>query len=201
MSSSPPIARTKLPRNLRPPNDPDFQLPTKMPTRSRALPLLGLTAALIITVLFLRWQDSSLAADSPASHGYEVSDEHSATTQTHSATAESKTHDRSPEEEHDYGETLLTLRTIIPGRTEFPEQTLQERILEINAMLKKHDIALRFGVDEILYPSSHLLELKVPAFSKENASPRDILQQDVKAMDKSYFISGDKVLYQDGSGG
>ncbi len=172
-----------------------------MPTRSRALLLFGLAAALIIIVLFLRWEDSSLAADSPASHGNEVRAEASATPEVNSTTAKSKTRDRPAEEEPDFGETFDTMRVVIPGLIEFPEQTLQERILAINALLKKHDIALRFGVDEILYPSNHLLDLKVPAFSKDNARPCDILRHDVNAMDKHYFISGDKVLYQDGSGG
>jgi hypothetical protein len=172
-----------------------------MTTQSRSARIIAILAILTAILLFLKQQDLTIAADSPAPRGNSPRPEDSPTPEAPSTTTESKTRNRPPEEEPDFGETLQTLRTIIPGLIEFPEQTLQERILAINAMLKKHDIALRFDVDEILYPSSHLLELKVPAFSKENASPRDILQQDVKAMDKSYFISGDKVLYQDGSGG
>lgn len=172
-----------------------------MLTKPRAALLIALLAVVTVILLFLKWQHSSLPADSSSSRGNGARAEGRVTPETHSTTAKSKTGSRPPKEEPDFGKTLNTLQTVIPGLTELPEQTLQERILATNSLLKKHGIALRFGVDEILYPSNHLLDLKVPAFSKENARPCDILRQDVKAMDKHYFISGDKVLYQDGSGG
>lgn len=172
-----------------------------MPTRSRALLLLGLVAALIGLVLFLNRQNPSDGTDDSLSKQGAATDNTTSEPATHGISAQTKTRLRSPKEEPDFGKTLATLRTVIPGLTEFPEQTLGDRIRDTNALLKKHDIALRFGIDEILYPSNHLLDLRLPAFSRQNASPRDILRHDVSAMDKHYFISGDKVLYQDGSGG
>jgi hypothetical protein len=172
-----------------------------MPPKHRAILLIGLVAALIGFPLFLKQPNPAEVSDDS------VPDRSGSSNNTRSKQAiggsagSTKTSSRLPMEEPDYGKTLETLRTVIPGHTDLPEQSLRERILAINAMLKKHDIALRFGVDEILYPSDHLLELNVPAFSKDNASPRDILRHDVNAMDKHYFISGNKVLYQDGSGG
>jgi hypothetical protein len=112
-----------------------------------------------------------------------------------------KVREREPEKEHDLDETNAALNTTLPGLTEFPEQTLQERILATNALLKKAGIRLRFGVDEVLYPSQNLLEMKVPAFSQENATPNDILQHSVKAMNKHYMYTDGAVLFQDGSGG
>lgn len=172
-----------------------------MPTRSLALLLLGLVAALIGVVLFLTRQNPSETSDDSLSPQSGATTHASSEPATHENTARSKTRLRLPQEEPDFGATFENLQVIIPGLTEFPEQTLQERILATNALLKKQGIALRFDVDEILYPSNHLLELKVPAFSRKNARPLDILKHDVSAMDKHYFISGDKVLYQDASGG
>jgi hypothetical protein len=112
-----------------------------------------------------------------------------------------KVRERRPENEQGIDETFAALKATLPGLTEFPEQTLQERILATNAMLKKAGIRLRFGVDEELYPSQNLLDLKVPAFSQENATPNDILQHSHKAMNKGYLLSDGTVLFQDGSGG
>ncbi len=95
------------------------------------------------------------------------------------------------------------MRVTLPGVTDFPEQTLQERILATNALLKKAGIVLRFGIDEESYPSQSLLEMTVPAFLQENATPNDILHHAHKALKKHYFLSeGDgAVLFQDASGG
>jgi hypothetical protein len=172
-----------------------------MPTKHRAILFFGLFAALIGFPLFLKQPNPAEASDDPVPARSGSSNNTSSKQAIDGSAGRTKASSRLPMEEPDYGETLQTLRTVIPGLTDLPEQTLRERILAINAMLKKHDLALRFGVDEILYPSNHLLELKVPAFSKENASPRDILRHDVNAIDKHYFISGYKVLFQDGSGG
>ena len=96
---------------------------------------------------------------------------------------------------------LDDLKRTLPGLTVFPEQTLNERILAANSQLKKAGISLRFGVDEELYPSQGLLEMRVPAFSQEDATVNDILQNAHKALNQHYMLSDGRVLFQEGSGG
>lgn len=122
-------------------------------------------------------------------------------TEAESTSTNAKSREREPEEKLDVDETLAALKATLPGLTKFPEQTLQERILATNALLKKAGIALRFGVDEKLYPSENLLEMPVPAFSQENATPNDILLNSHRALGKHYFLSEGAVLFQDASGG
>ena len=116
--------------------------------------------------------------------------------------SESKLHGREPKKELGIDEMFAGLSVVLPGLTEFPEQTLQERILVINALLKKSGIKHRLGMDQVIYPSPHLLEKNVPAFSQENATLRDMLHQAEIALGMSYYLSQDgSVLLNEGSGG
>ena len=116
--------------------------------------------------------------------------------------SEAKLREREPKKELGIDEMFAGLNVVLPGLTEFPEQTLQERILVINALLKKRGIKHRLGMDQVIYPSPHLLEKNVPAFSQENATLRDILHQAEIALGMSYYLSQDgSVLLNEGSGG
>lgn len=116
--------------------------------------------------------------------------------------SESKLRDREPKKELGIDEMFAGLSVVLPGLTKFPEQTLQERILMINALLKRNGIKHRLGMDQVIYPSPHLLEKNVPAFSQKNATLRDILHQAEIALGMSYYLSQDgSVLLNEGSGG
>ncbi|MBK1884033.1 hypothetical protein JIN85_16560 [Luteolibacter pohnpeiensis] len=100
-------------------------------------------------------------------------------------------------------EMLAALNTPLPGLTEFPEQTLQERILATNASLKKAGNFVRFNVDEKMYPSQILLEKTLPAFSQEGATPNDIIHHAQRTLKQHHVLDSDggRVLFQEGSGG
>ena len=165
--------------------------------------LLVLIVLLVGVAVFLRFRPESGIPEtgSPVPGSSEAQGKNSKPASAMDVPLANKVREREPEKEHDLDETFAALNTTLPGLTEFPEQTLQERILATNALLKNAGIRLRFGVDEVLYPSQNLLEMTVPAFSQENATPNDILQHSVKAMNKHYLYSDGAVLFQDGSGG
>ena len=114
-----------------------------------------------------------------------------------------KLREREPKKDHGIDEMFAGLREILPGSTEFPEQSLQDRILAINALLKKAGIKPRVDMDEVLYPSPHLLEKNVPAFSQENATLNHILLQAESALKMSHYLNQGEgtVLLNEGSGG
>ncbi|RYD47338.1 MAG: hypothetical protein EOP83_28180 [Verrucomicrobiaceae bacterium] len=121
---------------------------------------------------------------------------------TKSILSEAKLREREPKKELGIDEMFAGLKVVLPGLTEFPEKTLQERMLATNALLKKTGIKLRLGMDETLHPSPHLLEKNVPAFSQQNATLGDILLQAESALKMSHYLSQDgSVLLNEGSGG
>lgn len=170
-----------------------------MPTRRILIVFILLLVGIVI---FFRFGSETERAGDQAK---EVSGEPrtvSGPTESNKITSEAKLREREPKKELSIDEMFGGLNTVLPGLTEFPEQTLQERILVINALLKKSGIKHRLGMDQVIYPSPHLLEKNVPAFSQENATLRDILHQAETALGMSYYLSQDgSVLLNEGSGG
>ena len=171
-----------------------------MPTRSRALLLLGLVAALVGIVIFFNGPNpSGPSHDSPSHQG-------GATTHTHSEPAthgSPRTRERDKDKSIAVDEMIAALNSPLPGLTKFPEQTLQERILATNASLKRAGSFVRFGIDEKMHPSQILLETTLPAFSQEKATPNDIIRHAQRTLKQHHFLDLDRgrVLFQEGSGG
>jgi hypothetical protein len=170
-----------------------------MPTRYRAIVLLGLVAALIGFPLLLTRPNRS------AEVGISLLQESGATnTSLQPATHErTRTRERNTEKPLEVDEMLAALNSPLPGLTSFPEQTLQERILATNASLRKAGNVVRFGVDEKMHPSQILLERTLPAFSQVNATPNDILRNAQRTLNQNSLLDLDRgrVLFQEGSGG
>lgn len=171
-----------------------------MPTRSRAILLLGLVAASVGIVIFFNGPNpSGLSQDSPSPQG-------GATTHAHVELAtqgSARTRERDKDKSTAVDEMIAALNSPLPGLTKFPEQTLQERILAANASLKKAGNVVRFDVDEEMHPSQILLERTLPAFSQENATPNDILRDAQRTLKQHHLLDEDRgrVLFQEGSGG
>ncbi|MEK7953961.1 hypothetical protein [Luteolibacter soli] len=157
--------------------------------------------ALFLRSVFL--QHGVAEVGMPASGASEAHSDEGKTSSTEAVRLKGKLHEREPKKEHGIDEMFAGLREILPGQTEFPEQTLQERILAINALLKKRDIKLRLGMDEVLYPSPHLLDKNVPAFSQEATTLNHILFQAESSLKMTHYLSQDEgaVLLMEGSGG
>ncbi len=121
----------------------------------------------------------------------------------HGASLRTKTRERKIKKALEVDEMSAALNAPLPGLTEFPEQTLQDRILATNFSLKKAGNVVRFGVDEEMYPSQILLERTLPAFSQENATPNDIIRHAQRTLKQHHFLDldGGRVLFQEGSGG
>lgn len=88
-------------------------------------------------------------------------------------------------------ETVAALRVPFPEPVDFPEQTLRERIASFNALLKKSEVPperLRIGVIERSESKAALLDMKVPAFTAQTATPRDILVHCCDALIVRYVI-------------
>lgn len=171
-----------------------------MPTRSGALLLIGLVAALIGIMLFLNRPNTSAASHDSLSH------QSGTTTHTNSEPAthgSSRTRERDKDESIAVDEMIAALNSPLPGVTRYPEQTLQERILATNAALKRAGSFVRFGVDEKMHPSQILLERTLPAFSQENATPNDILRHAQGTLKQHDLLDLDRgrILFQEGSGG
>jgi hypothetical protein len=171
-----------------------------MPTRSRALLLIGLVAALIGIMLFLnRPNPSGVSQDFLSPQGGTTTH-----AQLEQATKESpRIRKRDEDKSIAVDEMIAALNSPLPGLTKFPEQTLQERILATNASLKRAGSFVRLGVDEKMYPSQILLETTLPAFSQEKATPNDIIRHAQLTLKQHHFLDLDRgrVLFQEGSGG
>ncbi|MCW1923433.1 hypothetical protein OKA05_12785 [Luteolibacter arcticus] len=158
----------------------------------------------LVVFLCSRFVKNSITETSKSASG--TTGAHDEKGKPHSAEEVSSSHkvrEREPEKRPGISDMLASFNTPLPGLIEFPQQTLQERILATNALLKKTGIALRFGVDEEQDPSQSLLELQVPALLLENATPRLILLHDVNALKKDFFFNEEEgeVLFRENFGG
>lgn len=116
---------------------------------------------------------------------------------------DTKIREREKNKALEFDEMYAALKKPLPGLTEFPEQTLQERIISANISLKNSSNFIRFGIDEKMHPSQILLDRILPAFSQENATPQDIIRHAQSTLKQHYFYDMEegKVLFQEGSGG
>jgi len=173
-----------------------------MPTRRILIVLILL---LLGSALFLRFssETNATASGPPATATTGQMPDAGKSPETSGISSTTKVRERETKKQHGIDEMFAGLRATMPGLTTFPEQTLQERILAINSLLKKADIKLRLGMDEVLYPSPHLLEKNVPAFALENATLNDILLQAESALKMSHYLNQDHgaILLYEGSGG
>ncbi|WP_367874083.1 hypothetical protein [Luteolibacter sp. Populi] len=91
--------------------------------------------------------------------------------------------------------TLAQTEVPLPTPVDYPEQTVRERITAINSSLKKAGIpagALRIQINESYENKEVVLDWKVPAFSAESATPREILTHCCDAVHVRYYVRPDK---------
>jgi hypothetical protein len=148
-----------------------------MPSRSRAILVLGLFSVLAGLFIFLDKGDPTgergippKARDPNTGHPTPAAD-------STDETLPPKSKPRSPTSKISKARTLALLQTPIPGPVEFPEQTLAERVSAINQWLEQAGIArdqLRIAVEARTAPRN--LNLLLERFAVEDETPSTVLK-------------------------
>jgi len=147
-----------------------------MPTKIRAILVIGLVAALAGRFIFLR------KGDPTEEHGlarkeFDPSTGHpTAAANPYEEAIPSKSRPRSPTQNITKARTLALLKTPIPGPVEFPEQTIPERVEALNRILAAAGISAEEVRIEV-HPSFELgRQFVCPELILTDSTPKQMLQ-------------------------
>jgi hypothetical protein len=159
-----------------------------MPTKIRAILVIGLVAALAGRFIFLRKGDPT-EEHGLAQKEFDPSIGHpTAAANPYEEAIPSKSRPRSPTQNITKARTLALLKTPIPGPVEFPEQTLAERVAAINQWLQQAGLShdqLRVAVEARSAPRN--LNLLLEPFAVEDETPSTVLRY-TTGRTRLYFV-------------